>query len=121
MDDAYPTQIALGLLTPNSHCVTKTLGAEAPHKGWVLHTGAKNVLVTHLAPLEDPRRGIRVRLLETEGRAATVRLAGWRPFASGQRTDLRQQPLGELVVDEERLVAHVQPFQWVQLEGYWTP
>lgn len=120
LDDPYPTQTALGLLTPTSHYVTKAHHTGDPVGGWFLHVGAKNVIVTHLSRVDQPSAGVRLRLLETEGRGATVPIAAFRPLADGRQTDFCGRTLNPLKTDNGRLVVELRPYQWIQLEGYWT-
>lgn len=120
LDAPYPTQTMLGLLTPASHYVTKSHHGGGPMSGWFLHIGARNVLVAALAAINGPRQGVRMRLLETEGRAASVPISAFRPIADGRRTDFRGTVIEPLDTDDGRLIVDVKPYGWVQLEGYWA-
>jgi alpha-mannosidase len=119
IDDAYPAQTALALLTAG-----RTLTAGLPEHpgsatGWFLHVGAKNVLLTHLEPLAAPQSGIRLRLLETEGRDTRTTLTAFRPFQAARTTDFRGQPTGVLSVTEGRAEFDIGPHRWIQLEAEW--
>jgi hypothetical protein len=114
---AYPQQTSLDLLTCDADCVTNSAEMPPAASGWFFHVSARNVLITNWELL--PEYGVRLRLLETEGRSASARLTCFRPFVTGQLTDFCEQALEELPVDEGRLVVAMRPYQWLQLEGTW--
>ena len=124
LDCRYPLQMALGLFTPKEDCVSTAVRLPESLSGWFLHVSAGNVLVTHMESLsaatgDEMGRGLRMRLLETEGRSVAVRLSAFRPFVTGHLTDFRAQPLDSLAVEEGALVVEVGAYQWLQLEARW--
>ena len=119
LDAAYPTATALWLATCGKGAATKSLNLPGAAEGWLLHVGAKNILVTHVDPLADAREGVRVRLLETEGRSASATLAAYRPFRSARHTDLRGEPISQLAVVDGEVRFHSGAYQWLQIEAEW--
>jgi alpha-mannosidase len=119
LDVDYPTQMAVALLTAAAASATKTLNRPATERGWFFHLDAKNVILTHVQPLAAPRRGVRMRLLETEGRRVRGRLAAFRPLVSGRQTDLRGELVRSLRIDYGAVCLNLEPHQWLQLEAEW--
>lgn len=119
LDCEYPTTTALGLPTAGDPSAVKSLGGLSATDGWFVHVSAKNLVLTHLAPLGSDRQGLRARLLETEGRPATSSLAAYRPFRSAQYTDFRGEPTAETSVVDGQVHFHAGPHQWVQIEAEW--
>jgi hypothetical protein len=87
--------------------------------GWLLHVSAKNVLVTHVAPVAGERSGVCVRILETEGRGTQAKLAAFRPFVTARSTDFLGMSTGVLSVDEGLVQFDIGPHQWLQIEAEW--
>jgi hypothetical protein len=87
--------------------------------GWFLHVGASNVLLTHIEPLAAPQAGVRVRVLEIEGRETLTTLAAFRPIRAARRTDFRGQPAGVLSVRDGRVEFDIGAHRWIQLEAEW--
>jgi hypothetical protein len=88
-------------------------------RGWFLHVGAKNVIVTHLEPLGSDRPGIRMRLLETEGRQVRSKLSAFRPFRAAQATDFLGETTELLSVVDGRVQLEIGPHRWLQVEAEW--
>ena len=88
-------------------------------RGWFLHVGAKNVLCTHIEPLAEPASGIRVRLLETEGRDTQTTLAAFRPFQAAWISDFRGNRTDVLSLADGRAEIDIGPHGWVQIEAEW--
>ena len=119
LDCAYPTATALWLLTCGCQTEQSFLSMPGAAEGWFLHVDARNVLTTHVEPLTDGRAGLRIRLLETEGRRANATLSAYRPLRSARHTDLRGEPTSELSVVDGQVRLHVGPYQWLQVEAEW--
>ena len=118
-DCAYPTQTALALLSQGEPAIIRSVSAPPAPRGWFLHTSAKNVLITHIALLAAPRSGLRLRLLETEGRDAEVEIATIRPIHSAQITDFRGEPTEVVSVAGGVARVGMSPGHWLQLEAEW--
>ncbi|MEM6329189.1 MAG: hypothetical protein AAF790_02955, partial [Planctomycetota bacterium] len=111
----------------------------AGRSGWWLHADAGNVQVSAIAPGppgEGGHRRVRLRLIETEGRAATTRVRLWRPIRSakvcGQAASTQGAAAGstqgghaasaydeELAVEQGAAVVEIGPYGWLELEAAW--
>lgn len=119
IDENYPARTALALLTSGQSSAV-TMPAPPPiSRGWFLHLGAKNVVVTHLDRLPAPRNGIRVRLLETEGRETQTSLTAFQPFTSANTTDFRGNPTGVLSILDGRAEFRIPAHSFLQIEAEW--
>jgi hypothetical protein len=119
LDEKYPSRTALGLMTAG-HAPIMSLPTEPKSsRGWFLHVGAKNVLATHVDRLAGPPAGIRVRLLETEGRETHTSLTGYRPFTAAQATDFRGNSTRVLSIAEGHVEFDIAAHQWIQIEAEW--
>jgi hypothetical protein len=119
LDQPYPTSGAARTLTASQPCLARIDGQESVNNGWFLHLGAKNVLITHIAPLPSPAAGVRLRVLETEGRETRTKLSGFRAFKSARTTDFRASAIEVLSVNDGRAEFDIGPYQWLQIEGEW--
>jgi hypothetical protein len=119
LDVDYPTQLALALLTADAASATKSLNRPGIERGWYLHVDAKNVVMTHVEPLVAPRAGVRLRLLETEGRAVQGTLAAFRPLVTAQEIDFRGSVVRSLRTESGAVSLHLEPHQWLGLEAEW--
>jgi alpha-mannosidase len=119
LDVKYPAQMALALLTADDVIRSKPYPKTDAARGWYFHVGANNVVLTHIEPLAASRSGVRLRLLETEGRYAETTIAAYRPWKLGQQTDFRGQVVKSLAIEDGELLLHLEPYQWLQLEAEW--
>jgi hypothetical protein len=119
IDEPFPSRGALGTFSAGEPCFTQIPGDSPPDRGWLLHLGAKNLIITHIAPLPSPAEGIQLRVMETEGRETEARLSGFREFTAARTTDFRSNPIEVLSVTEGRVSFDIGPFQWLQLEAEW--
>ena len=119
IDQSSPTHTALTVLSACDPYICASLAPLSSPKGWFLHVGAKNVLCTHVEPLTDPAGGIRVRLLETEGRDTQTVLAAFRPFTAGWISDFRGNRTDILSLADGRAEIDIGPYGWVQIEVEW--
>jgi hypothetical protein len=119
LDQPFPTRLALGTLTCGRPCLAQIVSMETSERGWFLHIGAKNVLVTHIAPLPPPAGGVCLRILETEGRETRTRLSGFRPFNTARTTDFRRNTIEVLSEDDGRVEFDIGAYQWMQIEAEW--
>jgi alpha-mannosidase len=119
VDETYPLHAALGLAT-STQAPLMRLPIDAPaSRGWFLHIGARNVVATHLERMAGPPEKLRVRVLETEGRATTTTLTAFRAFTAAQITDFRGYSTAVLSVDDGRIEFDVEPHAWIQIEAEW--
>ncbi|MEZ6106634.1 MAG: hypothetical protein R3B96_11075 [Pirellulaceae bacterium] len=105
LDHAYPAALAqhfdtLAIALADQPCPAQ--GAS----GWLLHVDAKNVLINHWSLIGEPGgepKGFRVRLLETVGRPAKVRVTSVREPASSTRASILVASLEPCVVADSRI------------------
>jgi alpha-mannosidase len=119
IDCAYPTQTALAIVTSGDACRTTWPSRPPVPRGWFLHASAKNVIVTCVAPIAAERPGVRLRILETEGRSAPLKLSACRPFRAARNTDFLGQSTGLLSVVDGQVQLDIGPHRWLQIEAEW--
>jgi alpha-mannosidase len=119
LDESYPLRTTLGLMTAGQNPIMSLPLEPNSSRGWFLHVGAKNIVATHIERLSGPRGDIRVRLLETEGRATQTSLAAYRPFAAARTTDFRGNSSGVLSMVDGSIAFDIAAHQWIQIEAEW--
>lgn len=119
IDGASPTQTALSIAT-SGHVSTATW-ANRPvvARGWFLHIGAKNLIVTHIEPIANNRAGVRLRILETAGLETRTKLSAYRPILAARSTDFLGQQTSLLSVVEGQVPLDIGPHRWRQIEAEW--
>lgn len=119
LDTKYPTQAALAVLTAGRPSTTKLQSRPTADRGWFLHVGAKNVIVSYIEPLAGERAGVRLRLLETEGRSVRTNIVAFRPIRVARRTDFHGQQTELLSVVEGEIHLEIGSHRWLQIEAEW--
>jgi alpha-mannosidase len=120
LEAAHPTQVAAELLTAGEPYLAELPNAQSAPRGWFLHISAKNAIVTHIEPLGDPASGVRLRILETEGKDVRTKLSAFRPFQTARITDFRGTTLEVLSVSEGAASFDLEPHRWIQIEADWA-
>jgi len=118
IDLTHPMQEALGMMAPPA-VVEKTAAPPSPSdSSWLFHIDAKNVVATHWEPVieEAGVAGYRVRLLETEGRSASVGLSSFRPATSARQIDFQGQTLCECKVEDGRARLEMTGHEWIEVQ-----
>ena len=89
---------------------------------WLFHLDNRNVLPTAWSPLVEDGdvRGFRVRLLETAGRAARLRLASFRELGTARQVDFRGQGLGDCRLEEGSICLQLTAHEWAEIEARWA-
>lgn len=118
IDGSYPTHAAVALLSACDPYVCASPVALSSPRGWFVHVGAKNILCTHIEPLASAG-GIRVRLLETEGRDTQTTVAAFRPLKAAWTSDFRGNRTDVLSLSDGRGQIDVGPYGWVQIDVEW--
>ena len=117
IDLPHPMPEALGFVAP----ATVQFGPTQPPaaSGWLFHLDARNVLATGWEPLLSDGRveGIRVRLLETDGRRARLGLRCFRPLESAAKILPGDQPSDELPVKGDQVTIDLGPHEWADIEA----
>jgi alpha-mannosidase len=119
LDEAYPLRTALGLMTAGLPKSWSMPAEPTSSRGWFLHVGAKNIVATHIERLAGSPEGVRVRLLETEGRETHTGLTGYRNFTAARTSDFRGNSTRVLSVSDGRVEFDIKPYQWIQIETEW--
>jgi hypothetical protein len=95
-----------------------------PHgdSGWLLHCDARNTIVTHWEIARDDvgRPGVRLRVQESEGRSARLRLQGPRPIESARITDFLGRPWGTCRLEQGAACWELAAHQWIQVQAFWS-
>jgi len=120
VDLAHPLHEAIGLLSLPI-VVPKVPAPSSGSTGWLMHLSARNVIATHWAPLEEEGRiaGFRVRLLETEGRAASLVLSAFRPVKTAQTADFLGNTTSDLPIDDGKIKLDLAAFEWAEVVSRW--
>ncbi|HAN96513.1 MAG TPA: hypothetical protein DCQ98_03345 [Planctomycetaceae bacterium] len=90
--------------------------------GWLFHVDARNVLATRWQGLTDEQGrtvGYRVRLLETLGRPAKVRLASAREAVSGAKVDFVGDRREACETTDGKVLVEMVPNEFVEVEVRW--
>jgi alpha-mannosidase len=116
IDLPNPTTAALGFLQPP---VTLFTAAKPPAaSGWLFHLDHRNVVATSWQPMAG---GFRVRLLETEGRPAQLKLRCFKNVAAAQKLETGDAPPAELNIDGDTIHIPMTAYQWIDLEVQFRP
>jgi alpha-mannosidase len=120
LDVAHPVRAAWQLLDAEPLCLAAPPTVTSP-AAWLFHIDARNIIVTHWEPLigDGALRGCRLRLLETEGHAARVRLRAFRSPRRARLLGFDGQPVADCHVEEDTVHVEMQAGQWRQLEVVW--
>lgn len=119
LDCTYPLHAAVSLLASGSAEAVDLPYRLPQPRGWFLHLGARNVLMTHLQPLDNGQNGVRCRLLETEGRGVATTLEAFRPIRTARITDFRGHGGEVLSVVDGVAQLEIGPRRWRQVEVEW--
>jgi hypothetical protein len=70
-------------------------------------------------PVWDADRpvGVRVRLIEVDGRGAEIQLRGFRSFLSARKVDAMGQTIQPCDVEDDRVRLSISPHEQVELEA----
>jgi alpha-mannosidase len=117
IDVPYPVPAALEFLTPEPAWIEAPMPRST--SGWLLHTGAKNVVATHWEPRTEAGKivGFRTRLLETEGRKARLSLRSFRPVVRAKKVDFVGKTLAELPIEMDAIPLDLGPNEWAEIEA----
>jgi alpha-mannosidase len=120
VDLAHPLHDAIGLLTPPI-VVPNVAAPTSGSSGWLMHLSARNVIATHWEPLDEAGRiaGFRVRLLETEGRPASLALSAFRAIKSANTVDFLGNSLAELPIDDGKIKLDLAAYEWAEAVARW--
>ena len=122
VDLPQPQNEALGLLAPATLVFQNAAVPQSGGSSWLFHIDARSVVATHWEPIAEGNTivGVRVRLLETSGRAARARLSAFRAIRSARTMNFTREPRGECQLNEGRIQLELSPSEWVELEVLWA-
>ena len=119
VDQVFPTHAAVALTTACDPYACASASLPSTPRGWFVHVGAKNVLCTNIEPLAAPTSGMRLRLLETEGRETQTSIAAFRPFRAAWIGDFLGNRGDVLSLSDGRAEIAIGAYGWVQVEAEW--
>jgi alpha-mannosidase len=122
IDVPNPTTAAMAFLAPP----IKLFGPFKPPTdfGWLFHLDHRNVIATSWLPLDEEKhdvanqspRGFRVRLQETEGRSAELKLRCLRTVVAARKLASGEDSSIPLNVDGDTVHIPMTPHQWIEVE-----
>jgi alpha-mannosidase len=121
IDLNQPVAEAIGFLAPAT-AAYEAASAPMPANCWLFHIDGRSVIATHWSPLTKDEKvvGVRVRLLETVGRTARIRLAGLHSFTSARQVNFLQETISELGTTEGKVVCDLAANEWIEVEARWS-
>ena len=87
------------------------------HSAWLFHLDSRSVIATHWEPIVEGGlvAGVRVRLLETEGRHVSLGLRSFRAIQSAQKAGGADRPPTDLTVEGDRVTVPLRPYEWAEV------
>lgn len=118
IDAPHPAQEALDLFDAPQAVAGVPLPEPTSGSRWLFHVDARNVVATHWEARHDAGTlgGVRLRLLETEGRPGRVWLRCFRPPRAARQLDFLGQTLVELNLDGDRVPIDFAAYEWNEIE-----
>ncbi len=94
----------------------------ASETGWLLHCDARNATVTHWETARDSedRPGVQLRVQETSGRPARIRLQGPREIQSATLTDFLGNAWGKCRLEDGAACWELAAHEWTQVRAFWS-
>jgi hypothetical protein len=110
------------MLAPETLVYQTDATPQSGDSSWLFHVDARSVVATHWEPIAegDAIVGVRVRLLETSGRAVRARLSAFRPVSSARTMNFVGESRGECQLNEGRVQLEFSPGEWIELEILWA-
>ena len=132
-DAPYPLEAAWNALTPACAVTTEAGPPRVGLTGWFFHLDARNVQLTRIldlqnneaaaSPLEQCERfplpdgsGFAVRLIETEGRAKSIKLRCFSRPSFARKRDFRGETLAELSFHGDAVVIEMTAYEIADIE-----
>ena len=116
IDLPQPQAAALDFLTPSP--AASLVGVPKSESAWLFHLDNRAVVATLWeAIVEDgAAAGVRVRLLETEGRHVTLGLRSFRAVKSAQKLGGGDRGAEDLTIAGNLLTVPLRPYEWAEVE-----
>ncbi len=124
-DQPFPMQAALSVATPPMVVPVDRGPSSSGASGWLFHVGAKNVVLLKILPLDreqaTTRSGCVLRLIETEGRAATFKLLAFRTPVQSRQRDFTGQTISTLGIDPDGgVIVEIAAYEVCEVELLWS-
>lgn len=124
-DQPFPMQAALSVVTPPIVVPVDRGPSSSGASGWLFHVGAKNVVLLKILPLDaeqaQTRSGCVVRLIETEGRAATFKLLAFRTPIQSRQRDFTGGTISTLGIDPDGgVIVEIAAYEVCEVELLWS-
>jgi hypothetical protein len=114
-------QAALDVISPP--IAVPTAAKSGTSEAWLLHLGARNVILLGLTPVEGTEqstgsspKGVVARLLETEGRHRTFGFKCFRTPAAARQVDFNGKTIQECHVAGDEVTVEIAPYEICDLE-----
>lgn len=116
-----PLHESLNLVTPVPSLVQTAAAPSPVASGWLFHVDARNVTATHWEPWSESgvNVGFRVRLLETQGRQATVGLQCLRAVRTARKLNFQGDQIAECPIEKDAIRVQLTAHEWAQIEARW--
>ena len=118
VDVPYPLQEAMGRAVPPVMADGGYSPPNAP-SAWLFRLQAKNAIATSWRPLTGDHGNLEVRLLETAGRAAQVKLQAFRPIAAAWLVDLSGNKVRDCQVEDGAATLELGAREWSLMRVEW--
>jgi len=121
VDLKHPMQQALELLTPTTIVPQQAARTAPADSRWLLHLPARNVQATHWEAIQEGEQivGFRVRLVETDGRPAKVKLSSFKPVSKAHKSDFQAQSISDCDVEDGAILFELSGHEWAEIEARW--
>ena len=133
VDAPYPLEAAWNATTPAPVVVTEQGHPRGGVTGWFFQVDARNVQITRILDAFDPTHvvspleefthssvpndpGFAVRLIETEGRAKTVKLRYIRTPTYARKRDFRGETITELSIVHDAVIVDLTAYEVADIE-----
>jgi alpha-mannosidase len=85
---------------------------------WLYHLDNRAVVATHWEPIVEGGEvaGVRVRLLETEGRHVSLGLRSFRAVKSACKTGSGEREPVDLAIADDTITVPLRPYEWAEVE-----
>lgn len=126
IDLRYPVPASLEFLAPKEELFIETFGRSKDPSAWLFQVEAKNVVALHCEPFFEKKEGddtgseqavgLRIFLLETEGRRAHFALHSFLPPTKASATNLFGEELKELKTDGDSVLIDMRGHELLPLD-----
>ena len=116
IDLPQPQAAALEFVTPSPVVPLQVLPVNA--SAWLFHLDNRSVVATRWEPIVESQlvTGMRVRLLETEGRQVSLGLRSFRAVKSAQKSGGANRPPVDLTFAGDLVTVPLRPYEWAEAE-----